>query len=235
MSDAAAPGAPERDGRAPSPAEAADGPGAPPPPDHSRRGFLVRSSLLVSGAALGGGVVGCDAPPLPAGGARAMAGRPAIEGATLRALADTVLPASIGAAGRERAVAAFVEWATGFEPVAQEMLGYGDAEVRYLPADPIPAWRAQLDALDRLAQRRGGAFATLSPVDRRRVLEQALGRARADRLPAPLGASHVALALLAHWASGADAWNLALGARIDRDRCRDLRTTTAPPTPLGDG
>jgi hypothetical protein len=65
----------------------------------------------------------------------------------LESLGATVLPASLGIAGRSAAAAAFVSWCEGYEPVAEEMHGYGYADIRYLPADPVPAWRAQLLAM----------------------------------------------------------------------------------------
>jgi hypothetical protein len=155
-----------------------------------------------------------------------------LAGPLLDAVGAAVLPESLGREQRARAVAAFVAWSAGFEPVAQEMLGYGYADVRYLPADPVPGWRAQLDALELLAGRGGHSFASLDVPARRAVLARALPARVGNALPAPLDAPHVALALLSHWASSAEAWDLALGARVQRERCRDLSTTTAAPTPL---
>jgi hypothetical protein len=140
----------------------------------------------------------------------ARGGRPR---ALLDAVAEAVLPSVLGAAGLRGAVTQFVAWADGFEPVAQEMLGYGYAEVRYLPADPVPGWIAQLDALDRRAGKRGATFVALPVADRRAVIEHAL-------------------ALLSHWASSSDGWDLALEHRVQRDRCRSLATTRDLPTPL---
>lgn len=200
-----------------------------------RRGFLVRASLL--GVAASGALAGCDPPPVPNGASAAAApraggGSNSLAGPLLDAVGDAVLPESLGQAGRASAVAAFAAWAAGFEPVAQEMLGYGYADVRYLPADPAPGWRAQLEALELLALKRGTSFAALDITARRAVLSRALPARAGNTLPAPLDAPHVALALLSHWASGSDAWDLALGARVQRERCRSLATTTATPSPL---
>lgn len=200
---------------------------------HGRRDFLVRATLLTAGlATASGAMVGCDPPPVPhsSGGAPRATGR--LASPLLDAVGEAVLPDSLGADGRARAVAAFVSWASGYDPVAQEMLGYGYAEVRYLPADPVPGWRAQLDALDRLAQKRGTPFVALSVAERRTVIERALGGNTRPSLPAPLMAPHVVLALLSHWASSPEAWDLALGARVQRERCRTLETTTAAPPAL---
>jgi hypothetical protein len=144
-----------------------------------------------------------------------------------------VLPGEIGEAGRARAVDAFVAWIAGYEPVAERMHGYGYAEVRYLPSDPAPGWRAQLEGLDLLARRtRGRAFAALGAAERQALVEGALAGVAGDRLPAPLAAPHVALALLAHWASGPEAWNLAFGAEITPTSCRPLADAPRRPRPL---
>jgi len=156
------------------------------------------------------------------------------DGDLLTALAEVVLPASIGADAGRRATRAFVAWADGYDPVAEEMHGYGYSDVRYLPADPSPAWRAQLDALNALAMRtKGKGFVTLDVPARSEVVAAALRRERNnDRLPAPLGASHVAIALLAHWASSPDAWNLALGVQVSPGACRALDGVARKPLPI---
>jgi hypothetical protein len=200
----------------------------------SRRGFLVRATAIAASAVAAGSVVGCDPPPVPAAGAVASSGRRAAAWPrdVLDAVAEVVLPSAIGAEGRRAAVSKFVAWADGFEPVAQEMLGYGYAEVRYLPADPVPGWLAQLDALDRLAGKRGKRFAELPVVERQSALDIAVGAPSRDTWPAPLSASHVAVALVSHWSSGPDAWDLALGRVLQRDQCRSLATTRDVPSPL---
>jgi hypothetical protein len=74
-----------------------------------------------------------------------------------------------------------------------------------------------------LARRtRGRAFAALGAAERQALVEGALRGVAGDRLPAPLAAGHVALALLSHWASSPAAWDLAYGARITPASCRPL-------------
>ena len=201
----------------------------------SRRGFLRDAALLASTAAVGGA---CDA--LPRGSETANAGTTGVTRSTglarasLDSLADAVLPESLTAAQRRQATDAFVSWIDGYQPVAEEMHGYGYADVRYLPPDPAPAWRAQLDALDLLAQRtRAMSFASLRIDQRREILSMALRRERGgDRLPAPLSAPHVAIALLSHWASGPGAWNLAFGADVSPGTCRPLVEASRRPLPI---
>lgn len=151
----------------------------------------------------------------------------------LDAVATAVLPASLGAPVLRATTDAFVAWADGYEPVAEEMHGYGYADVRYLPADPSPAWRAQLSALDLLAYKHGtDGFSTLPLAKRQQLLGVVLRDQRGDRLPVPLNASHIAVALLAHWSSGPDAWDRALGARVTPGVCRTLGDATRKPLPV---
>lgn len=153
--------------------------------------------------------------------------------AALDSLAEVLLPASLGAAARGQAVDAFVAWMDGYDPVAEEMHGYGYADVRYLPADPAPAWRAQLEALDLLAQRtRGKRFNQLDITQREAVVTTALRTLRTDRLPSPLSAPHIALALMSHWASSPGGWNLALGAQVSPGTCRPLADAMKAPLPI---
>ena len=206
-----------------------------------RRAFLRAAGAL----AAGGAAAGCDAPGA-AGGASAAApgatagatpaGRArdvALDRPTLAAVAEVVLPGELGAAGRAGAVDAFVAWVAGYEPVAERMHGYGYADVRYLPPDPAPGWGAQLAGLELLARRsRGASFAALPIAERRALVESALASTPGVRLPAPLAAGHVALALLAHWASSPAAWDLAHGVRITPATCRPLGDAPRRPLPL---
>jgi hypothetical protein len=201
-----------------------------------RRTFLRTAGTIAAGAA----VAGCDAPregsPGTASGARPAGDRsrdPAFDGPTLAAVGEVVLPGELGDAGRARAVDDFVAWVAGYQPVAEEMHGYGYAEIRYLPPDPAPGWRAQLEGLDLLAQRsRGARFAALPMTERRVLVESALASTEGDLVPSPIAAGHVALALLAHWASSPAAWDLAYGARIGASTCRPLGDSPRRPLPL---
>ncbi len=179
-------------------------------------------------------------------GARAPAGaapptaQPAprvLDAALLAAVGEAVLPESLGATGRAAAVAAFSRWVEGYRPVSEEMHGYGDAEITFTPPDPAPGWHAQLTALDLLARRKHRrAFGRLGVPLRREVLATAIGRGGAARLPSsPLDAGHVAVALMAHWASSSEAVDLAYEARIARENCRLLSETSRQPLPLAGG
>lgn len=204
------------------------------PADVSRPADPERRTLLkaAGAAAVITALPACsleDRPPR----ARAEQRRVTVDRTVLDAAAEIVLPTELGLQGQRHATDAFVQWIEQYEPVAEEMHGYGYAEIRYLPADPAPNWSAQLDALDRLAEHRHGrGFVACDRAERAALIDDALRPHAADRLPAPLAAPHVLLALVAHWAAQPDAWDLAFGARIARNTCRDLDDAVRPPIPL---
>ena len=189
-----------------------------------RRQFLKKASIAAAAVA---------------GGAHPVSGQPpanshALHAPLLAALADSVLPESLGAAGRARAVRSFSAWLAGYRPVSEEMHGYGNQEITYTGPDPAPGWNAQLEALDTLAHRRfRRGFGLLDVEKRRSLIRSQLDDLREGVLPSsPLAASNVALALLAHWADSSEATDLAYGARIAKDNCRLLRETSREPLPL---
>lgn len=168
--------------------------------------------------------------PRPAAQSTARALNPVL----LRALGDAILPEMLGDAGRAAAIAAFATWLAAYTPVAEQMHGYGDAEITYTPSDPAPGWNAQLAGLDLLARRKHRrGFARLGLPLRRGVVETQLARVSVSRLLAnPLAAPHIAIALLAHWAASSAATDLAYEARILKGNCRLLSQTSRPPLPL---
>ncbi len=194
----------------------------------NRRTFLAQAAATI---AAGGAVAGKPRP------ASAQAPPRALGVPMLAAIGDAVLPESLGAAGRARAVRAFSAWIAAYHPVTEEMHGYGNAEITYTPADPAPGWNAQLEGLDLLSRRKHRrGFAALD-VPARRVLLKAqlaqLSRQRGDRLPSnPLVAPHVAIALLAHWADSSEATDLVYGVHIGRGECRPLADSPRKPLPL---
>ncbi|MFM8602968.1 MAG: hypothetical protein ACKOC2_02610 [Gemmatimonadota bacterium] len=204
---------------------------------HDRRTFLRSAMLGVTAAALPGSAEahtnGAPEQAKASGSAKV-----SLDPALLAALGDAVLPESLGASGRGRTVAAFAAWLAAYVPVAEQMHGYGDAELSYTRPDPGPGWRAQLDGLDRLARRlRRRGFIQLDLVGRRAVLDAALRDVRGGPLPSsPLQADHVAVALLSHWTATSEAQDLAYGARIGGGQCRALADTPRRPLPLaGEG
>ncbi len=204
----------------------------------SRRGFLKAAGVLTAGIAAGSvacadGTTSKDTTASSTGADAGAGTRPVLDKELLASLGETVLPAMLGVDGQRAAIAAFATWCNEYEPVAEEMHGYGYADVRYLPADPVPAWQAQLHGLDLLAQRvHHTAFGKLTQADRVSIVGMATRGARGDRLPAPLHADHVAVALLAHWASSPAAWDRALGVAVAPSTCRALGDATRKPLPI---
>ena len=202
------------------------------PSPSARRQFLKTAGVIAVGTAAVG-TAGCHVKEPAVVDESSVARTSGFDRPLLDALASTLLPASLGEAGIRAATDRFVAWADGYDPVAEEMHGYGYSEVRYLPADPVPAWRAQLEALDVLSRKsQRVSFAAATPAQRAAVLEATLRTESGERLPAPLGARHIALALLGHWSASPDAWNRALGAEVSPGTCRPLDAAVRKPLPL---
>ena len=194
-----------------------------------RRAFLKAAAALTAATAI--------PTPILAQPTEQQQSRRILDRALLAALADTVLPESLGAAAHARTVRDFTAWIGAYTPVAEEMHGYGNAEITYTPADPAPNWSAQLEALDLYArQTRRKGFVALPLPERRDVVRRQLASVRNAALPSnPLTAPHVAVALLSYWATSPGAHDAAYGARILRGECRGLGNVARKPLPLAPG
>ena len=185
-----------------------------------RRGFVRRVGATLPVL----GLPGCEAPGSPA--------RPALEPDRLRSLAEVVLPRALGDRGRERTVAAFEAWLAAYRPVAERDHGYGTGDITYTGADPAPGWAAQLDALELEAKQRFGTrFVDLEPGLRVSLIRTQLRRERGP-LPDAADAQHIAVGLLAWWASTTEATDLCYGASIGKGTCRPLDIVREAPPPL---
>ncbi|MGH7469618.1 MAG: hypothetical protein ACRENP_16845 [Longimicrobiales bacterium] len=151
----------------------------------------------------------------------------------LQGLSSAILPDELGARGAHEFAERFERWVSNFRPGAELNHGYGTGELRNSPADPWPRWRTQLQSLEADAQKtQASSFTTLS-VERRRALVSAqLEAARVDRLPAPLSAPHVALALLSWFYNTTEATDLCYRAAIGKETCRPLPETPSKPRSL---
>ncbi len=198
-----------------------------------RRDFLKRAAAIAAGTVV---VAGDGGAQKPVATAAATPVRRALDPGTLAAVGDAVLPESLGAAGRTKAVRAFSTWISAYQPIAEEMHGYGDAEITYTPAHPAPGWNAQLEALDLLSKRKfRRGFVAIDTTKRRELITAQIGRA-GTRLPAnPLQATHVVVALMAHWADSSDATDLVYRAKIGKGECRILADSPRKPLPLAGG
>jgi hypothetical protein len=192
----------------------------------SRRTFV--QSVATTVPLLGAACSSLDSAGAAAGGA-------ALDRATLGAMAESVLPSELQPDGIDQTVAAFLAWLESYDPVAEADHGYGTGELAYLPADPAPAWAAQLAALDLEARKRTGrAFAELPADARRDLLERHLVREQGTGFPVPHEAGHVAIGLMAWFYATPAATDLCYRARIGKETCRDLGGVVEQPQPLGE-
>ena len=194
-----------------------------------RRDFLKRAATVAAATVVAAGDGGAQPAAVPPS-------HRALDPGMLAAVGDAVLPESLGATGRTSSVRAFAAWIAAYQPVAEEMHGYGDAEITYTPADPAPGWNAQLEALDLLSRRKfRRGIAAIDTAKRRELIAAQIGRAGA-RLPSnPLQAAHVAVALMAHWADSSAATDVVYGAKIGKGECRILADSPRKPLPLAGG
>lgn len=153
--------------------------------------------------------------------------------ATLDALAEAVLPSSLGRAGIHRETAAFRAWGAGYREHAELVHGYGTSRLRSTGPTPVTKWTAQLDDLDvRARAEHQRNFRDLTVQDRAAIVRAALQGQRLDRMPSVASAGHVALALLAHFYDSPAAADLCYGAQIGRETCRPLAAQARKPLPL---
>ena len=154
---------------------------------------------------------------------------------TLGAIAEVVLPSSLGAGGRKRAVDAFVNWFAKYRPGADMGHGYGASTLR-APSGPSPIARypPQFAALDAAAKAGGASSLAAMPIGQRRdVIETFLNQPQpVNRMPAqPSGANLVADFMGLYFSSEA-AWDLCYQAEIRRDSCRTLDDSARQPASI---
>jgi Gluconate 2-dehydrogenase subunit 3 len=156
--------------------------------------------------------------------------------ATLRAIAEVVLPSSLGADGHERATKRFVAWVRNYKEGVDTGYGYGDSRVnRPTGPSPAPRYDAQFAALDEAARAQGGTTFAKLPADKRRVvIEAALNTPQqVTALPGrPNGTSLVA-DFMGYYYASPEANDLCYQAQIGRDTCRTLDGSDREPAPLG--
>ena len=155
---------------------------------------------------------------------------------TLRAIGEAVLPGELGPAGTSAVVASFQAWIAGYREGAELVHGYGTSKLDFTGPTPATRWASQLDALEATARTRyKKPFANLSIDVRRDMLREALVALKADRLMTVARAPHPALALLAHYYASTDATDRCYEAKIGKQTCRPLATSSRKPLPLARG
>ena len=155
---------------------------------------------------------------------------------TLRAIGEAVLPGELGTEGTAAAVASFQAWIAGYREGAELVHGYGTSKLDFTGPTPATRWASQLAQLDASARTRfKKQFANLAIGVRRDMLREVLVVFKADRLTSVVRAPHVALALLAHYYASPDATDRCYEAKIGKQTCRPLATSSRKPLPLARG
>jgi len=153
--------------------------------------------------------------------------------ATLREIAPTVLPSSLGTARVRATVERFVAWTRGYREGVALPHGYGHPRLQKSDRTPVPVYIAQLTALDKEARARGGVWSALDVESRRAILDAAFAKAGVRGLPPrPLG-QHVVADLMAFYFRSSEANDDCYNAMINREVCRPIAITTRKPAPLG--
>ncbi|MDP1859815.1 MAG: hypothetical protein Q8K82_14175 [Gemmatimonadaceae bacterium] len=151
---------------------------------------------------------------------------PGVQEDTLRELAATVLPSSLGRAGTDDVAAEFGDWVAGYRVGAELSHGYGTPRVRYKGASPAALFQRQLQALA------AGVLASDDLAVRRQQLAVELERAGINDLTTVLRGEHVVADLMSFWFASPAAHDLAYLAAIGKDRCRTLESSARVPPPL---
>ena len=145
---------------------------------------------------------------------------------TLRALGEAVLPSELGTAGIASAVANFQRWIAGYREGAELLHGYGTSTLEKAGPTPATKWATQLARLD------AKHFADLPIEQRRAIVRSELAELKVDRVGSVGRAPHVAVALLAHFYASPEATDLCYQAKIGKQTCRPLATSSRQPLPL---
>src|SRR5258707_13244471 len=105
--------------------------------------------------------------------------------AELHAIAPTVLPSTLGAAGVRSVTNKFVAWTRGYREGVALAHGYGHPRLQKSGPSPVPIYLSQLTALRAEAGAKGGRWATLDPDTRRAPLHPRFARAGGRAPPPP--------------------------------------------------
>jgi hypothetical protein len=151
---------------------------------------------------------------------------PAKHESTLKELAATVLPESLGRAGTDSVAMEFVRWVQEYRAGAEMQTGYGTTRVRYKRVSPAAGYLEQLDRLS------SGALAQSGLTARRLKIAEALQAANIRDLPFVPDGAHIASDLMTFYFQTSEANDIAYLAAIGKDKCRSLKNCGDVPTAL---
>ena len=197
----------------------------------SRRGFVSWLSGL--GAAIGAGLRPRHALATTPTESEVREQATTLDAATVTKLAEAVLPSELGDSGFVRVSRAFTQWIGEYRQGAELNHPYGSAEISQTGESPANRWKAQLTALDRDARTKHQRGFNALPLEQRKALvTAAIASERTNRMPEPLDANHVALALVSWYFTSPDAVDLCYQSRIGKNQCRPLVNAPRQPLPL---
>ena len=149
----------------------------------------------------------------------------------LREIAPTVLPSALGAGRISAMVDQFAVWTRGYREGVPLAHGYGHPRLVRSGPTPVPAYLAQLAALESDARAAGGRWAALDAERRRSILDAAFTKAGVRALPPRPTGQHVVADLMAFYFRSSEANDDCYNALINREECRPIQSTTMRPEP----
>jgi hypothetical protein len=152
--------------------------------------------------------------------------------AVLHEIAATVLPAALGPDRIRTTVDRFEAWIRGYREGVALAHGYGHPRLQKTSPSPVPAYIAQLAALDGAAHARGARWSALDLETKRSLLDAALTRAGVTGLPPRPTGKHVIADLMAFYFRSSEANDDCYRALIQREVCRPIEVTIRRPAPL---
>ena len=107
--------------------------------------------------------------------------------------------------------------------------GYGHPRLQRSGASPVPAYLAQLSALEADARAAGARWSALDAERRRAILDAAFTKAGVRGLPPRPVGQHVVADLMAFYFRSSEANDDCYNALINREVCRPIAITTRRP------
>jgi hypothetical protein len=152
--------------------------------------------------------------------------------ATLRQIAPTVLPSSLGGQRAGGIVDGFVVWIRGYREGVAMAHGYGHPRLQKTAPSPVPAYISQLASLAAEARSKGGPWNSLDLETQRALLDSAFTKAGVRNLPPRPVGQHVIADLMAFYFRSSRANDECYEALIQRHVCRPIAITIRKPGPL---
>ena len=151
--------------------------------------------------------------------------------AELHEIAATVLPSTLGAARMRGVTDKFVAWTRGYREGVALTHGYGHPRLQKSGPSPVPAYLAQLAALEAAATAHGARWSALDLETRRSLLDASFVKAGVRGLPPRPSGQHVVADLMAFYFRSSEANDDCYHALINREVCRPIAITIRKPEP----